>query len=138
MYVTGPNVIREVTGEDITSAELGGARVQEQAGNIQAVVANLRTVEWRSLGINFVMVFSPNTLAGAPHSLTATIEMSAAHEGAVSRALLAAFPSASIIAVRKRRAASWACGPISFSARAMRSVCRPASFMASCSPFGVT
>ena len=38
MYVTGPNVIREVTGEDITSAELGGARVQEQAGNISAVV----------------------------------------------------------------------------------------------------
>ena len=38
MYVTGPNVIREVTGEDITSAELGGARVQEQSGNIQAVV----------------------------------------------------------------------------------------------------
>lgn len=40
MYVTGPNVIREVTGEDITSAELGGARVQEQAGNISAVVAS--------------------------------------------------------------------------------------------------
>ena len=38
MYVTGPNVIREVTGEDITSAELGGARVQELAGNISAVV----------------------------------------------------------------------------------------------------
>ena len=38
MYVTGPNVIREVTGEDITSAELGGARQQEQAGNISAVV----------------------------------------------------------------------------------------------------
>ena len=27
MYVTGPNVIREVTGEDITSAELGGGDV---------------------------------------------------------------------------------------------------------------
>lgn len=40
MYVTGPNVIREVTGEDITSAELGGARIQEQSGNIQAVVAS--------------------------------------------------------------------------------------------------
>lgn len=40
MYVTGPNVIREVTGEDITSAELGGARVQEQAGNISAVVGS--------------------------------------------------------------------------------------------------
>lgn len=40
MYVTGPNVIREVTGEDITSAELGGARVQEQAGNISAVMGS--------------------------------------------------------------------------------------------------
>ncbi|WKD58277.1 putative propionyl-CoA carboxylase beta chain 5 [Corynebacterium capitovis DSM 44611] len=39
MYVTGPNVIREVTGEDISSAELGGARIQEQSGNVQAVVA---------------------------------------------------------------------------------------------------
>ncbi|WP_342318569.1 acyl-CoA carboxylase subunit beta [Corynebacterium mayonis] len=38
MYVTGPNVIREVTGEDISSAELGGARIQEQSGNISAVV----------------------------------------------------------------------------------------------------
>ena len=38
MYVTGPNVIREVTGEAVTSAELGGARQQELNGNIQAVV----------------------------------------------------------------------------------------------------
>lgn len=38
MYVTGPAVIREVTGEDITSAELGGARQQELNGNVQAVV----------------------------------------------------------------------------------------------------
>ncbi|AKK09877.1 acyl-CoA carboxylase subunit beta [Corynebacterium testudinoris] len=38
MYVTGPAVIREVTGEDITSAELGGARQQELNGNISAVV----------------------------------------------------------------------------------------------------
>ncbi|MDY5785073.1 MULTISPECIES: acyl-CoA carboxylase subunit beta [unclassified Corynebacterium] len=40
MYVTGPNVIREVTGEDISSAELGGARIQERSGNIQAVVSS--------------------------------------------------------------------------------------------------
>jgi putative ABC transport system permease protein len=30
-------------------------------------------VEWRSLGINFVMVFSPNTFAGAPHTHLATV-----------------------------------------------------------------
>jgi len=40
MYVTGPAVIREVTGEDVTSAELGGARQQELNGNISAVVGS--------------------------------------------------------------------------------------------------
>ncbi len=40
--------------------------------NITAKIANLRTVNWRSLGINFVFVFSPNTFAGAPHSFLAT------------------------------------------------------------------
>ena len=38
MYVTGPAVIREVTGEDISSAELGGAAQQERNGNVSAVV----------------------------------------------------------------------------------------------------
>lgn len=38
MYVTGPAVIKEVTGEEVTSAELGGARQQELNGNISAVV----------------------------------------------------------------------------------------------------
>ena len=38
MYVTGPAVIREVTGEDVTSAELGGARQQELNGNVSAVL----------------------------------------------------------------------------------------------------
>ncbi|MCT1492131.1 acyl-CoA carboxylase subunit beta [Corynebacterium sanguinis] len=38
MYVTGPAVIREVTGENISSAELGGASQQELNGNVSAVV----------------------------------------------------------------------------------------------------
>ena len=66
---------------------------------IEARIASLRQVNWDTMGFNYVLVFSPNTLAGAPHSLTSTIDMDARHEGAVSRALLAAFPSASIIAV---------------------------------------
>lgn len=66
---------------------------------IVARIASLRQVNWDTMGFNYVMVFSPNTLSGAPHSLTSTIDMEARHEGAVSRALLAAFPSASIIAV---------------------------------------
>lgn len=37
MYVTGPAVIKEVTGEEITSFELGGARQQELNGNVSYV-----------------------------------------------------------------------------------------------------
>ena len=66
---------------------------------IEAQIASLRQVNWDTMGFNYVLVFSPNTLRDAPHSLTSTIDMDKAHEGAVSRALLAAFPSASIIAV---------------------------------------
>lgn len=40
--------------------------------NITATIANLRKVNWRSLGINFVFVYSPNTFATAPHTHLAT------------------------------------------------------------------
>ena len=50
--------------------------------DITAKVANLRQVNWRSLGINFVMVFSPNTLKSAPHSHIVTVEMEGGDEAA--------------------------------------------------------
>ena len=37
MFITGPEVIRSVTGEDITSAELGGAEQQARNGNVSYV-----------------------------------------------------------------------------------------------------
>lgn len=40
---------------------------------IESTVASTRKVEWQSLSINFVMVFSPNTFAGAPHTHLATL-----------------------------------------------------------------
>jgi putative ABC transport system permease protein len=41
--------------------------------NITATIANMRTVDWQSLGINFVMVFSPNAFRGAPATHLATL-----------------------------------------------------------------
>jgi putative ABC transport system permease protein len=40
--------------------------------NIDANIANLRKVNWRSFAINFVLVFSPNTFKGAPHTFLVT------------------------------------------------------------------
>jgi putative ABC transport system permease protein len=43
--------------------------------NVTARISNLREVKWETLALNFVMVFSPNTLIGAPHHLLATVTL---------------------------------------------------------------
>ncbi|MGO4407866.1 ABC transporter permease [Bosea sp. RAF48] len=72
--------------------------------NITARVANLRTVDWRSFGINFVMVFSPNTFAGAPHTNLATIATSPDGKGATDavlmRRLALDFPAVTAVRVK--------------------------------------
>ncbi|MFD2238692.1 ABC transporter permease [Aureimonas populi] len=69
---------------------------------ITARIANLRSVEWESLSINFVMVFSPNTFAGAPHAWLATLEMPDAtfeEERAVLSGVSNAFPAVTSVRV---------------------------------------
>lgn len=72
--------------------------------NIDARIASLREIEWESLAINFIMVFSPNTLKAAPHNLLATIkfpkETSAADESAAARAIGRKLPNISMIRVK--------------------------------------
>ncbi|MFN0218351.1 MAG: ABC transporter permease [Hyphomicrobium sp.] len=72
--------------------------------NIDATISNLRDVKWESLAINFVMVFSPNTLAAAPHNLLATISLppgvSGATEADLARELGKSYPLVSAIRVR--------------------------------------
>jgi putative ABC transport system permease protein len=71
--------------------------------NITARIANFRQVEWESLGINFVMVFSPNTFAGAPHGWLATLSdttAGAADEARILNAVTRAFPSVTSVRVK--------------------------------------
>lgn len=72
--------------------------------NVTARIANLREVKWESLAINFVMVFSPNTLQAAPHNLLMTITLPAgtslATEAQAMRALGRAFPAVTAIRVK--------------------------------------
>jgi putative ABC transport system permease protein len=73
--------------------------------NITAKIANLREVKWESLALNFAMVFSPNTLAGAPHNLLATISLpeasGVAEEVRLARQLGKAFPAVTAIRVKE-------------------------------------
>lgn len=66
---------------------------------VTARVASFRTVQWDTMGFNFVLVFSPGTFADFPHSLSATVNMPVAQTSAVMRALLPRFPSVSVIEV---------------------------------------
>jgi putative ABC transport system permease protein len=72
--------------------------------NLTATISNLREVKWESLAINFVMLFSPNTLAGAPHNLLVTVSLpegtALAAEGEVMRELSKAYPSVTAIRVK--------------------------------------
>ncbi|MEO1397584.1 MAG: FtsX-like permease family protein, partial [Pseudomonadota bacterium] len=72
-------------------------------------VANLRAVEWQSLSINFVMVFSPNTFAGAPYARLATLQMPEkaaegvnvdTRDGEVLKGITNAFPTVTTVRVR--------------------------------------
>jgi len=71
--------------------------------NVDATIASLRKIDWESLAINFVMVFSPNTLEGAPHRMLTTLEFPKGtepqREGKVIQALAEAFPLVTAIKV---------------------------------------
>lgn len=74
-----------------------------------AKVTSLRKVDWRSYGINFVMVFSPNTFAGAPYMELFTIAYGApsvaardALDAKLARASAKSFPM--IVSVRVKEA----------------------------------
>lgn len=71
--------------------------------NITAKIASLRDVQWESMSINFVMVFSPNTFAGAPHSWLATLTMpgaTMADEVRVLNAVTRTFPAVTSVRVK--------------------------------------
>ena len=62
--------------------------------DITAKIGNMRTVDWQSLGINFVLVFSPNAFKGAPHTHIATLTEPAERVGRrpIIKAVADAFP----------------------------------------------
>lgn len=68
---------------------------------IEARIVSLRQVNWDTMGFNYILVFSPNTLKTAPHSLAATITMDKSRDAIMQRTLLTAFPSVSVIAVNE-------------------------------------
>jgi putative ABC transport system permease protein len=106
---------RDYTGEPLVSFEAELAKglnlklgdtvtVNVLGRNVTAKVANLRDVKWESLALNFVMVFSPNTLASAPHNVLATVTLPKdaplALEASIAREIGQAFPATTAIRIK--------------------------------------
>ena len=72
--------------------------------NITAKIAALREVQWETLGINFVFVFSPNTFATAPHAYLATLGTDETKgdefDGDILKSLAKSFPSVTAVRIR--------------------------------------
>jgi putative ABC transport system permease protein len=83
-------------GDEITVNVLGR--------NFSARIANLRSVDWNSLGINFVLVFSPGAFRGAPHTEIATVTYpgggTVAEEIALMKAVTDTLPGVTAVRVK--------------------------------------
>jgi putative ABC transport system permease protein len=72
--------------------------------DIHARIGNMRNVDWQSLGINFVLVFSPNAFKGAPHTHIATLTEThpdSAGDAKIIKAVADAFPMVTSVRVRE-------------------------------------
>jgi len=104
-YDGPPLVSFEKRIADGLGLKLGDSIVVNVLGrNITATIANMRIVDWESLGINFVMVFSSNSFRGAPHTHLATLAYpgggTLAEETTVIRSVAASFPMITTVRVK--------------------------------------
>lgn len=79
-------------GDDLTVDMLGH--------EMTARLTSLRAIDWASLGINFVMVFSPGSLDGVPQTYIETARAAPDAIVPLERAVAAQFPNVSAIAVK--------------------------------------
>ncbi|MBA2401957.1 MAG: ABC transporter permease [Bradyrhizobium sp.] len=104
-YSGPPLVSMEKKIADGMKLKIGDEIVVNVLGrDIPAKVANLRNVDWQGLGINFVLVFSPNAFKGAPHSHVATLTEAhpdPAGDARIIKQVADAFPTVTSVRVRE-------------------------------------
>jgi putative ABC transport system permease protein len=105
-YYNGPPLVSiEKKIADGLKLKIGDEIVVNVLGrDISAKIGNTRTVDWQGLGINFVLVFSPNAFRGAPHTHIATLTEAhpdAASDAAIVKSVANAFPTVTSVRVRE-------------------------------------
>jgi len=103
-YAGPPLVSIEKKIADGLGLKLGDEIVVNVLGrDISARIGNMRSIDWQGLGINFVLVFSPNAFRGAPHTHIATLTGTppdAASDARIIKQVADAFPMVTSVRVR--------------------------------------
>ncbi|MGB0853294.1 MAG: ABC transporter permease, partial [Pikeienuella sp.] len=68
--------------------------------DLTLTIANFRRINWRGLGINFLMILDPSTMAGAPHTHIATVHAERTAEAPLLRKIGGSYPNVTAVAVR--------------------------------------
>jgi len=104
-YAGPPLVSIEKKIADGLKLKLGDEIVVNVLGrDIPAKIGNMRNIDWQGLGINFVLVFSPNAFKGAPHSHIATLtelHPNASGDARIIKHVADAFPMVTSVRVRE-------------------------------------
>jgi putative ABC transport system permease protein len=104
-YSGPPLVSIEKKVADGRKLKLGDEIVVNVLGrDIHARIGNMRNIDWQGLGINFVLVYSPNAFKGAPHTHIATlteVHPDPGSDGRIIRQVADAFPMVTSVRVRE-------------------------------------
>ena len=69
--------------------------------DIEARIANLRSIDWSTMGVNFALIISPGLISSAPHSFLATARATGGAETPLHIAVTDKFPGVSVVQVRE-------------------------------------
>nr|WP_255554603.1 FtsX-like permease family protein [Sphingomicrobium sp. B8] len=73
-YDGPPQISLDVEAAQALGLEVGDTLTISILGRpIEATISSLRTIDWRSFGFNFAMIFAPGTLEEVPHTQMATV-----------------------------------------------------------------
>jgi putative ABC transport system permease protein len=104
-YSGPPLVSMEKKIADGLGLKLGDEVVVNVLGrDIPAKISNLRNIDWQGLGINFVLVFSPNAFKGAPHTHIATLTVAGGNaegDGRIIKQVADTYPMVTSVRVRE-------------------------------------
>jgi putative ABC transport system permease protein len=75
--------------------------INVQGRDIELKIFNLRDIDFRAGGVNYILILSPGVIDKAPHSYIATVRASESEDEPIFAAVSKAFPNVTVVSVRE-------------------------------------